>query len=142
MEEGGEGVALSPEIEIVEDHIGEKIATSRTYKLDFEAGRLTGELIHGLEAIKQFIFVSLRTPRFSYAIYSSDTGSEIADLLADEEVTIDYKRAELPRLITEALHDERIQSVDDFKIEHIADAFHIHFKVTTNEGIIEIEEVL
>lgn len=133
-------MALSPDIEIAE--ISEEIQTSRTYRIDFENGRMTGEIIDGIEAIKQFIYIALRTARFAYPIYTSDTGSEIHDLLADGEVTIDYKIAELPRLITDALiYDERIESVDNFEIHHIGNALHGSFRVVSSEGVIEISEV-
>lgn len=133
-------MALSPEIEITEDIV--KPQTSRTYKMDFESGRITSEVIDGLEAIKQFIHLALRTVRYAHAIYSDDIGSEILDLLSDIEVTIAYKKMELPRLITESIiYDERITSVTNFEIEHIGDALHVRFTVSSTEGFIELEEV-
>lgn len=139
-------MALSPEIEpVVDDELEdeqEELLPVSTYKIDFENGRLTNGIITGLEAIKQFIFITLRTPRYVYAIYSSDHGNEIEELLVDEEATIEFKKMELERLIEEALiYDERIDSVSGFNIEHIDDAFHVNFTVETSEGVIDMEEV-
>lgn len=134
-------MALSPEIAI-DDEVVEEVQTSRTYKIDFENGRMTGEIIDGIEAIQQFIYIALRTVRFSYPIFTSDIGSEIHTLLSDGEVTIDYKIAELPRLITDSLiYDERIESVDNFDIQHIGNELQGIFRVVSSEGVIEMEEV-
>ncbi|MEC0777657.1 DUF2634 domain-containing protein, partial [Bacillus licheniformis] len=45
--------------------------------------------------------------------------------------------------IEEALiFDERITAVKDFEIHKIEDAFHVSFTVETDEGTLEIEEVI
>lgn len=50
---------------------------------------------------------------------------------------------EIPRLIEEALvYDDRISAVTDFEIEKQGDAFHVSFVVETDEGSLEIEEVI
>ncbi|MCZ4246679.1 DUF2634 domain-containing protein [Bacillus amyloliquefaciens] len=135
---------LSPEIEFddIEDD-SEVIETSQTYKIDFENGRITNERITGLEAIKQFVYVSLHTERYAYSVFSHDIGNELQDILADNELTDAYKKMEIPRLIEEALiYDDRVSSVSDFEIEKQGDSFHISFTVETDEGTLEIEEVL
>lgn len=47
-------MALSPEVsfEDIEDD-SDVIETSKTYKIDFETGRMTGDMISGLEAVEQ-----------------------------------------------------------------------------------------
>jgi phage baseplate assembly protein W len=139
-------MALTPEIDIGSDidEIEETETTEPllTYKIDFENKRLTGELINGIEAIRQFVYLALRTPRYAYAIYSDEYGSEIEELLSDSEVTTEFKKMELPRLIEEALiYDDRISEVNNFEIKHIADQFHIKFTVVSNVGVLEMEEV-
>lgn len=136
-------MALSPELEVELDDQDVEIETLRTYKIDYETMTITKEIIDGVEAIKQFIYMALRTQRYEHLIYSTDYGSEIDVLLSDNEVTQEFKEMELPRLITEALiYDERIDDVTDFDIEQRFDAFHVSFVVHTTEGILEIEEVL
>lgn len=139
-------MALSPEIEIVEN-AGEisidELAELKTFRFDFETKRLTSELISGLEAAKQFIMMSLHITRYAHAIYSPDTGNELKELIADKETSIAFKKIEIERYVTEALiYDVRIESVHDFDIKHIGNAFHVSFKVDTVFGGLEIEEVL
>ncbi|CAI6222166.1 DUF2634 domain-containing protein [Bacillus subtilis] len=137
-------MALSPEIEFddIEDD-SEVIETSQTYKIDFENGRITNEMITGLEAIRQFVYLSLHTERYAYSVFSHDIGNELQDILADNETTDAYKKMEIPRLIEEALiYDDRVSSVADFEIEKQGDSFHVSFTVETDEGKLEIEEVL
>ncbi|MFF1578725.1 DUF2634 domain-containing protein [Bacillus velezensis] len=136
-------MALSPEIEFddIEDD-SEVIETSQTYKIDFENGRITNEMITGLEAIRQFVYLSLHTERYAYSVFSHDIGNELQDILADNETTDAYKKMEIPRLIEEALiYDDRVSSVSDFEIEKQGDSFHVSFTVETDEGKLEIEEV-
>ncbi|WP_404407748.1 DUF2634 domain-containing protein [Jeotgalibacillus malaysiensis] len=134
-------MSLSPEIEVNADQPIE-VETSYTFEIDFETNRLTGKMINGLESIKQFVVLAIRIPRYAYPILSSNIGAEIEALLADPDTTLDYKKMELPRLITEALiYDERIDSVLNFNIDHQEDSFHASFTVHSVEGIFEAEEV-
>ncbi|MCY8205243.1 DUF2634 domain-containing protein [Bacillus sp. N12A5] len=137
-------MALSPEIEFddIEDD-SEVIETSITYKIDFVNGRITNEIITGLEAIKQFVYLSLHTERYAYSVYSHDIGNELQEVLADNETTDAYKKMEILRLIEEALiYDDRISAVTDFEIEKQGESFRVSFTVETDEGTLEIEEVL
>ncbi|HBO5951469.1 DUF2634 domain-containing protein [Bacillus velezensis] len=137
-------MALSPEIEFDDfEDDNEAIETSRTYRIDFENGRITNELIAGLEAIKQFVYMALHTERYSYSVFSHDIGNELQEVLSDNETTDAYKKMEIPRLIEEALiYDDRISSVTDFEIDKSGDRFIVSFIVETDEGTLEIEEVL
>ncbi|MEW4025598.1 DUF2634 domain-containing protein [Bacillus siamensis] len=137
-------MALSPEIEFDDfEDDSEVIETSRTYRIDFENGRITNELIVGLEAIKQFVYMALHTERYSYSVFSHDIGNELQEVLSDNETTDAYKKMEIPRLIEEALiYDDRISSVTDFEIDKSGDRFIVSFIVETDEGTLEIEEVL
>jgi len=136
-------MALSPEVSVPDLNSEEEtIEPLRTYRIDFEKNEITSEIIEGLDAVSQFVHTRLRTPRYVYPIYSTDEGNEIEALLSDKEVTVEFKKMELPRLITEALiYDERISDVTDFNVEHIDDAFHVRFIVHSSEGILELEEV-
>lgn len=139
-------MALSPEMDLPEDSVEMSVAELlelKVHRFDFETKRLTSELISGLDAIKQFVLMALHIPRYAHAIYSSDTGNELYDLIADEDASTAFKVVEIERLVTEALiYDARIERVHDFAIEHISNAFHVAFKVDTVLGVLEFEEVL
>jgi Protein of unknown function (DUF2634) len=135
-------MALSPELEFDVIPEEELQPVLKTFRFDFEKNILTSEIIDGIEAAKQMILIALRIPRYSYPILSSDIGNEIEELLADNEVTIEYKIMELPRLIEDALiYFDFVESVDEFEIEHKDDAFYVNFIVQTTVGTIEMREV-
>ncbi|MFS0657056.1 DUF2634 domain-containing protein [Bacillus sp. 179-C3.3 HS] len=136
-------MALSPEEEIEETEEDDVIEPSTTYRIDFEHGRLTNEYVSGIEAIRQFIYMTLRTERYAHPIYSHDIGTEIQELLTDTEATDEYKEMEIPRLIEEALLvDERIDHIEEIDIMKRNDAFLVKLAVVTDEGALEIEEVM
>nr|WP_206760370.1 DUF2634 domain-containing protein [Bacillus xiamenensis] len=136
-------VALSPEEEIEETEEDDEVETSMTYRIDFENGRLTNEVISGIEAIRQFIYMTLRTERYAHPIYSHDIGTEIQELLTDTEATDEYKEMEIPRLLEEALIvDERIDHIEEIEVTKQNDTFQVRLAVVTDEGTLEIEEVM
>ncbi|MFJ5673368.1 DUF2634 domain-containing protein [Bacillus safensis] len=136
-------MALSPEEEIEEIEEDEEVETSTTYRIDFETGRLTGETISGIEAIRQFIYMTLRTERYAHPIYSHDIGTEMQELLTDTEATDEYKEMEIPRLLEEALLvDERIDHIEELEVTKQNDSFHVKLAIVTDEGTLEIEEVM
>ncbi|MBV5113407.1 DUF2634 domain-containing protein [Bacillus altitudinis] len=136
-------MALSPEEEIEETEEDEEVETSTTYRIDFVNGRLTNEAITGIEAIRQFIYMTLRTERYAHPIYSHDIGTEIQELLTDTEATDEYKEMEIPRLLEEALVvDERIDHIEEIEVTKQNDAFQVKLTIVTDEGTLEIEEVM
>lgn len=136
-------VALSPEEEIEETEEDEEVETSTTYRIDVETGRLTGETISGIEAIRQFVYMTLRTERYAHPIYSHDIGTEIQELLTDTEATDEYKEMEIPRLLEEALIvDERIDHIEEIEVTKENHSFHVKLAIVTDEGTLEIEEVM
>ena len=132
-------MALTPEIEFEDlEDASEAIETSQTYRIDFENNR-----INGLDAIRQFVYIALHTEWYSYSVFSHDIGNELQEVLSDQNTTDAYKKMEIPRLIEEALlYDDRILAVTNFEIEKKDDAFIVSFIVETDEGMLEIEEVL
>ncbi|MGE8207688.1 DUF2634 domain-containing protein [Heyndrickxia sp. NPDC080065] len=135
-------MALSPEVDVEELDSVEIIPILKTFRYDFERNRLTSEIIDRLEAAKQIIMFALKIQRYAYPIFSSDVGNEIEEMLSDNETTIEYKKMELPRLITEALiYLDFVEEVSEFEIEHEDDSFYVNFIVETTVGTIEIEEV-
>lgn len=124
-----ENVVIEEETEV----ISTADLPTKTYKLDFERGRVTG-MIEGLEAIEQAIFKELNTQRFAYMIYSDDYGFE--NMIGEDEI---FVRGELPRRITEAiLQDERITSIEYFTLFFVEDAAWVKFTAVTIYGDVDV----
>jgi phage baseplate assembly protein W len=119
----------------------EIIAPAKTYRLDFNTGRLAG-IIDEVEALKQYIVKAILTPRSELQIYSEDYGSEIEELLG-ETATQAYREAEIPRMVREAIEDDdRIVRVDDVKVTSAGDAIYINVTVSSVYGEISEEVTL
>ena len=125
----------------------EEMITSRTYAIDWEAGRIVG-FIDKQDAVKQFIKKALLTPRFHCLIYDNQYGSEIRDNVIKNTATREYIEAEMPFLISDALiHDERILDVYNFGFVFKdtypqQDSVIISFDVDTIYGSIQTKEVI
>ena len=66
----------------------------------------------GLEAVRQAVEIALNVERYKWTIYSTNYGSELNDLVGEDEA---YIIAEIPRLVEGALStDSRVVSVDDY----------------------------
>ncbi len=110
---------------------------SRTYRIDFDSGRMRG-MIDGESALRQFIRKAVATARYRYLIYDGRYGCE-ADQIIGANVTDELLRAELPRVIREALiYDERISDVSNFAYERNPedDRLYVTFTVTAADGYI------
>ncbi|WP_018752167.1 DUF2634 domain-containing protein [Paenibacillus sanguinis] len=118
-----------------------EIQPSRTYRLDRDAGRVSG-MVDGLEAVKQFIIKTLGTGRWRHVIYPDSYGSE-ADNIIGQSFSLSFTRTELARIITEALiYDERINEVKDFDIRQEQDRLTVFFTVVTVYGNLFLNEVI
>ncbi|SBV94425.1 Phage protein [uncultured Eubacteriales bacterium] len=90
---------------------------SRTYRIDFETGRVSG-FVDGAQAVSQAIRKTLLTERFSYLIYSWNYGMEWNGLTGKSPRAVE---SELRRLLSESLlQDERILSVGEVAIDRIS----------------------
>lgn len=125
-------------IEINEE---ETIEPSKTYRLDFEKGRIGG-FIDEEQAIRQFIRKALMTARFRFLIYDDQYGSEL-EYLIGSDVTDEFLQSEIPRVITDALiYDDRIEDVRDFEIERKKGDLYVTFLVETVDGLLLDESVV
>ncbi|SDJ76190.1 DUF2634 domain-containing protein [Paenibacillus naphthalenovorans] len=107
---------------------------SRTWKLDFERGRVTG-MVDGLDAVRQAVFKILQTERFAFLVYSSNFGVELKRFAGPGQA---YVQSELKRRIREALmQDDRITDVTDFQITFAGDTAHVEFAVVSTFGRFE-----
>ena len=66
----------------------------------------------GLEAVRQSVEIALNVERYKWTIYSTNFGSELNDLVGEDEA---YIIAEIPRLVEGALSpDNRVVGVDGY----------------------------
>lgn len=125
----------------------EQEKTSRTYRIDWDNGRIIG-FVDGQEAMNQYIKKAILTPRFRCLIYSNQYGSEIMDVLLDKNVTREYIETEISFLVTDTLiHDPRVLRVYNVGIEFgdtypMQDSCIITFDVDTIYGKTAIKEVI
>lgn len=93
----------------------------------------------GLEAVRQAVEIALDVERFRWTIYSANFGSELDELIGQDEALI---TAEIPRLVEGALsQDDRIVQVEDYVFTRTGpDSMHVSFTVRTVYGDL-IEEM-
>lgn len=116
--------------------------TSRTYRLDLDAGRIIG-MTDRLDAVIQAIRKVIATPRFDCLIYDDQYGSETASGNLAEGATQAYLETAIEGFIRDALsQDTRILDIGDFEIEFEDDSTYISFSIDTIFGSAQIEEVI
>lgn len=114
---------------------------TETYKIDFENGRISGR-ITGKEAVYQFIYKTLITPRFDCFAYNNQYGSELKALIGSNS-TREFIESEIPRIVRDGLLvDSRILEIRDFSFEFVDDECFIAFTADTVYGDIAISEVV
>ena len=93
----------------------------------------------GLEAVRQAVEIALDVERFRWTIYSANFGSELDELVGQDEALI---TAEIPRLVEGALsQDDRVVQVEDYVFTRTGpDSMHESFTVRTVYGDL-IEEM-
>lgn len=93
----------------------------------------------GLEAVRQAVEIALDVERFRWTIYSANFGSELDELVGQDEALI---TAEIPRLVEGALsQDDRIIQVEDYVFTRTGpDSMYVSFTVRTVYGDL-IEEM-
>lgn len=119
-----------------DEYSTEQISPSKTYKIDFENGKVAGT-IDDFEAIFQFVQKVLSTDKYAYTIYDWYYGNELYTLVGKPFAFI---KAEIPRIIKDALLvDSRINDVTDFEINRLSvDSCEISFNVNSIYGAVDI----
>lgn len=131
-------MALFPEFPI-EGITEDSQLPSKTYKLDWQNGRIIG-IVDNLNAVNQAVTKALLTPRFGCYAYDDQYGSELDKLMRSEGVTREYIRSEAEALLEDALMaDSRIDRLEDVNIEFSGDECDIDFTVQTAFGVLQSE---
>ena len=104
------------------------------YEVDFETGKLTGKMISGIEAVKQWLTIALAIDRYKYTQYSWENGAELSSLIG-QGYDRDYVDSEAERMTREvASLNEDITNVTNFNIDFTGDRLTIAFTVETIYG--------
>lgn len=122
------------------DEDDEEEETSRTYKLDLDAGRIMG-FVDDIDAVEQAIRKAIATPRFDCLIYDDQYGSETACADMAVGATEEYRRSAIEGFIRDALsQDTRILEIGEFEIEFVDDEAYVSFSVSTIFGEIKLDK--
>lgn len=122
----------------------QSIPETNTYMIDFENGRLSGT-ITGRDAVRQYIYKTLKTECNKYLIYDRKIGTGIKALIKQGVASREYIESDIPRLVRKALSDKRILKVYDFSFAYPKDekdAVKISFHADTVYGTMSEEVVV
>lgn len=104
------------------------------YELDFETMTLTGRMITGIAAVKQWIRLCLGTPRYRYTQYPWTYGQDFEELIGKSRSEGDL-RPILERMVNEALsQNKEITAISDFDVKKEGDKVTVSFRVKTVYG--------
>ncbi len=108
------------------------------YEIDFETGKLTGRIITGLPAIKQWAMIVLGTDKYYYTQYSWNHGCELRDLIG-KGFKQDYIESEVKRIITDALSMSKdIKGISNLEVSYEGDTLTAAFTLDTIYGSEEV----
>lgn len=122
----------------------QSIPETNTYAIDWVNGRLSGN-VSGIEAVRQYIYKTLKTECNKYLIYDTSVGTGIKALVRQGTASREYIEADIPRRVKKALTDRRILNVHDFSFsypEGEKDAVSISFVADTVYGQVSEEVVI
>lgn len=126
-------MSILPQGATIENYleIAEAVESTRTYKIDFEKGKVMG-YCNEIEALKQAIRLILNTERYEHLIYSWNYGSELKNLIGKDK---DITESEVKRRIKESLmQDDRVNNVDNFMFNYNKDGVTVNFTVFSIYG--------
>lgn len=132
-------MATLPEVVGFDTDIVVASQPSKTWIIDRNTMQVSG-MDKGLEAVRQAVEIALNVERYKWTIYSANYGSELNDLVGEDEA---YIIAEIPRLVEGALStDSRVVSVDDYAYKKTdTNSMTVSFTVHTVYGdLVEVIE--
>lgn len=104
------------------------------YEIDFNTGKLTGRIITGFDAIKQWLIIALSIDRYQYQQYGWEFGSDLHTLIG-HVYSQEYIETEVRRMLEDVIaHNEYITEIDNIRSEVDKDELHISFTLRTIYG--------
>lgn len=123
------------------DELAKDNETNAEYEIDWETGRLTGNVITDLEALAQWVRLALATPRYMYQQYSWDYGHEL-DTLIGSQYDKELIESEVNRMITDAFsQNEEIEGIRDLVCTFEGDRLTASFTLVTIYGEAEVKNI-
>lgn len=115
-----------------EETLGEPVL--HEYGVDFQTGKLTGEIVEGKDALRVWIYFALKIARYRYRMFTWDYGNEFEDLIGTA-YSIDYRLSEIERMTRECLTAHpNIQGISDFEAAFSGSTLKIRFTVDSDFG--------
>lgn len=110
----------------------------REYGIDFETGQLTGKVVEGLDAIRVWAWMALKTARYRYEMYSWDYGCEIESLIGRGN-SKEYLESETRRMVEECLSmNPHILGISEFDCKILDEKLILRFTMETDMGEVEL----
>lgn len=117
----------------IEPAVGEKKEPA-DYEVDFLTGKLTGRVLTGLDAIKQWVRIVLSTDRYYFPQYSWEHGAELSSLIG-KSYDDAYIKSEAKRMIEDAIMvDGNILGIENLEYSIEKDVLKISFILNTVYG--------
>ena len=104
------------------------------YEIDFTTMKLTGNIITGFDACKQWAKLALLTPKGTFEQYDTSFGSELHNLIG-HVYPREFIETETYRMVMDCLESNKsITGVEDFEVEYDGDTLYISFTLETIYG--------
>ena len=111
----------------------------REYEIDFKTGKLTGRIVEGVEALRVWAYLALKSKRYRWVIFSWTYGEEFTNLIG-YSYSEEYLHSEVKRYIEDCVcENEHITGVEDLMVSVVKDKLHIRFTLITDVGSKEVE---
>lgn len=123
----------------IEEELEEEAAEPAEYEIDYETGQLTGRIVHGIEAIKMWIYLAVNTPRYESTIFPWTHGHDFNELKG-KLYTEDVIESEAQRMIEECLlENQYITAIQNFSCKKNGEKVNMTFTVVTPYGTYDEE---
>lgn len=110
----------------------------KDWEIDFKTGKLTGRVVTGFDAIKQWVRIALSIDRYTFTQYTWDYGNDLSSLIG-KNYDEGYATSEAKRMIEDALSvNEDILGIEDFECSFENDKLTATFTLNTAYGRGEI----
>lgn len=111
-----------------------EVSKARDYEIDFEKGKLTGRMVEGIEAVKQWVRIALHVDRYVFRQYSWNFGNEFSTLIG-KGYNKEYIETEAYRMVVDALSiEESVLGIEDFTCNFDDDNLTVSFTLKTIYG--------